>query len=48
MLVIGMNRLRGAYVQIDLWVKDHLVRQRCQHHRGRRPRRSASERRRGW
>lgn len=25
MLVIGMNRLRAAYVEIDPWIKDHLV-----------------------
>lgn len=25
MLVVGMNRLRGAYAEIDPWVKDHLV-----------------------
>ena len=25
MLVVGMNRLRAAYVEIDPWVKDHLV-----------------------
>lgn len=25
MLVVGMNRLRAAYVEIEPWVKDHLV-----------------------
>jgi len=25
MLVVGMNRLRAAYVEIDPWVKNHLV-----------------------
>lgn len=25
MLVAGMNRLRAAYVEIDPWIKDHLV-----------------------
>jgi hypothetical protein len=25
MLVVGMNRLRAAYIELDPWIRDHLV-----------------------